>query len=89
MPISVSPIRLATGPIAGLLVLAAIVYAIYLLYLGLGQLMRVPADKSVGYTAVVVVAWLIIYGLLTFVIMGMLMAIIIGGAGLAGAARPY
>jgi Yip1 domain len=35
-------------------------YAIYLLYLGLPRLMRAPADKAIGYTAVVVIVGLVL-----------------------------
>jgi len=41
--------------LAGPLELAAGIYGIYLLYLGLPQLMRTPRDKAGGYTAGVVV----------------------------------
>ena len=55
--------------------LAALIglYALYLFYLGLPVLMRAPQEKSLGYTAVVVVcavvAWLVI-GLLTSCLFG-------------------
>ena len=36
-------------------------YSLYLLYLGLPQLMKAPADKAVGYTAVVVVVGVVLF----------------------------
>ena len=36
-------------------------YSLYLLYLGLPQLMKAPADKAVGYTAVVVVVGIVLF----------------------------
>ena len=43
-----------------LIAIAAIVYAIYLLYLGLPRVMRGPAEKSAGYTALVVVVGIVL-----------------------------
>lgn len=49
------------GIIPALAVLAIVgLYSIYLMYLGLPVLMKVPQDKAVGYTAVVIVATLVI-----------------------------
>jgi hypothetical protein len=42
-------------PALGLLALLGALYGLYLLYLGLPRLMQCPADKAVGYTAVVVI----------------------------------
>jgi hypothetical protein len=36
-------------------------YSLYLLYLGLPRLMKAPADKAMGYTAVVVVAMIVVF----------------------------
>jgi hypothetical protein len=53
------------GPIAGLLGL----YGLYLLYLGLPVLMRSPADRSLGYTVVIV---------LCAIVLSLLVAIVTG-----------
>jgi hypothetical protein len=51
----------AIVPILGFLIsLAALVYGIYTLYLGLPHTMKTPADKAGGYTAVIVIVALII-----------------------------
>jgi hypothetical protein len=36
-------------------------YSLYLLYVGLPLLMKVPADKAVGYTVVVIVVYIVVY----------------------------
>lgn len=62
-------------PLLGTLVLLASLYGIYLLYLGLPHLMKNPAEKSVGYTALTVVC-AVVLGIVTSIILGA-----IGGAG--------
>lgn len=57
-------------------------YGLYLLYLGLPVLMKVAADKSVGYILAIIVAAIVIY-----VIVGMIAASLIGAlVGLPGPA---
>jgi hypothetical protein len=57
-------------PLIGLLIgLAALVYGIYLLYLGLPHTMKCPPDRAGGYTAVIVIVSLIA-GLLIGAIVG-------------------
>ena len=55
------------GVFAILPVLAALgilgLYSLYLLYLGLPALMKSPADKSLGYTAVVIVAAIVLFAI--------------------------
>jgi Yip1-like protein len=48
-------------PAISVLVILGAFYSLYLLYLGLPKLMRSPADKSVGYAAVVTVAVLVLF----------------------------
>lgn len=57
-------------------------YGIYLFYLGLAPLMKNPHDKSVGYTALVIVCYIVIFMVLSFVFMGLLFS----GAMMGGAA---
>jgi hypothetical protein len=64
--------------------LAALAYAIYILYLGVTPVMGVPATKSAGYTAVVAVIWFVAY-FITGLIVGAIAAAIFGAA-LMGAA---
>lgn len=36
-------------------------YSLYLLFVGLPILMKSPADKSMGYTVVVIISWIVLY----------------------------
>ena len=47
-------------PALGILGVFAALYGLYLLYLGLPALMKVPQDKAIGYTAVVVVCAIVL-----------------------------
>jgi hypothetical protein len=70
-------------PFVGWLVaLIGSIYGIYLLYLGLSPLMKNPHDKSVGYTALVIVCYIVIFMVLSMIFMGLLF----GGAMMGGAA---
>lgn len=67
-------------PFLGILVLLAALYAIYLLYLGLQAVMRAPAEKAAGYTAVAVIA-----GIVVAVIVNMVGGLLVGaGMGMGG-----
>lgn len=70
-------------PMLGILVLLAAIYAIYLLYLGLAAVMRAPAEKAAGYTAVVVIA-----GIVLSVVIGVIGGLMVGagtpGRGMMG-----
>ena len=46
--------------VGGFLALLASLYGLYLLYLGLPKLMRNPEDKTIGYTAVVVIVTIVV-----------------------------
>lgn len=48
-------------PALGLIGLLFALYGLYLLYLGLPVLMKVPQDKALGYTAVVVVVAIVLF----------------------------
>lgn len=51
----------AIVPILGTLIgIAALVYAVYLLYLGLPHTMKCPPDRAGGYTAVIVIILLVV-----------------------------
>ncbi len=43
-------------------------YGLYLLYLGIGPLMKVPADKQVGYAVVSIVVYIVLYFVATMVV---------------------
>lgn len=58
-PAWVAGILLILPALSALAVLGSL-YAIYLLYLGLPRLMKSPAEKSAGYTAVTVIAGIVV-----------------------------
>lgn len=60
-------------PALGVLAILGALYAIYLLYLGLPRLMKNPEDKSIGYTAVTVIAGIVL-GAIISVIGGLIAA---------------
>jgi Yip1 domain len=68
--------------------LAGLIYGLYLLNLGLPFTMKCPADKSLGYTVVSVIAAIIVY-----IVLGLLMRPFYGGYGLGmggtGALSPH
>lgn len=72
---------LAIIPMLGMLAIIGAVYAVYLLYLGLPRLMRNPAEKSAGYTALVVVSAIVVG-----IVVGMIGSAITGAA-MMGASR--
>jgi hypothetical protein len=63
-------------PPLGPLVWLAYLYVIYLIYLGVGPVLRVPADKAVVATLIIVVAYIVLVIVLTVVIMGVLFGIL-------------
>ena len=69
-------------PLLMILGLLALVYGVYILYLGLPLLMRVSQDKAVGYVVVVVVAWIVTNIVFTSVLTGIILTSI--GFGLMG-----
>ena len=71
-------------PLLGILVALAGLYAIYLLYLGLPRLMKAPQEKAAGYTAVVVLASIVIW-VVVAAISTLVMAPFMGAAAMMGA----
>lgn len=71
-------------PALGVLGLLAALYSIYLLYTGAPVMMRLPEDKALGYTAV-----LIVCGIVAGIVLGAASAIFSGGgAMMMGASGP-
>ena len=54
--------------LGGLIAFAGSVYSIYLLYLGLPHMMKTPADRAGGYTAVTIIVAIIVAGILWSII---------------------
>lgn len=66
-------------PALSMLGLLTALYSIYLIYTGVPVLMKCPPDKSLGYTAV-----LIVCGIVAGIILGALSAVFSGGMGRPG-----
>ena len=72
-------------PVLGWLVaIAGFVYGIYLLYVGLPQTMKCPADKAGAYTAVTVVIAIVAGWILSLVVFGILARAGFGMMGMGG-----
>jgi hypothetical protein len=81
---------LAIIPYVGMLIaLVAVVFAFYLLYLGLPRVMGAPQEKAAGYTVVVVIVGIVVGIVLAFVV-GLVTAPFMMAAGgyTAGASSP-
>ncbi|MBI5027217.1 MAG: YIP1 family protein [Nitrospirae bacterium] len=58
-------------PMLGILAIIGSLYGIYLIYLGLPHLMKVPGEKAVGYTVAVVLAAIVTYVIIGFIVGGL------------------
>jgi hypothetical protein len=58
-------------------------YSLYLLFVGLPMLMRVPADKAVGYVVVVIIVQIVLYFVVAMIV-GALVLAFFGGIGAMG-----
>lgn len=65
--------------------LVGLAYGIYLIYLGSTPVMGVPATKNGGYTAVVVVAWIVLNMVVTAIIGAAVVSALVGGAAISAA----
>lgn len=54
-------------PVLGVLAILGAFYGMYLMFLGLPRLMKAPQDRALGYTAVVIVASVVVMVVLTMV----------------------
>lgn len=48
-------------PALGIVSLIFLLYSLYLLYVGLPIVMKVPQDRAMGYTAVVIIAYIVVF----------------------------
>ena len=70
----------ALVPLLSVLGIIAGLYGLYLLYIGLTPLMKNPQDKSIGYTALIIVCYIVLA-----IIMGVIVAAVAGtGAAMRG-----
>jgi hypothetical protein len=70
-PGAIGAVFVLLGGLGSLLRLAAAIWGIYLLYLGLPVLMRSPREKAAGYTAAVIVCVILL-----FVVFGIIMSVV-------------
>ena len=70
-------------PALGLLGIIAACYSVYLMYLGLQAVMKAPQDKAVGYTAVVVVIFIV-----ASIVVGTITTMFVGFGALSTFGRP-
>lgn len=66
-------------PALGMLAVLAALYGIFLMYLGLPKLMKCPEDKAIGYTAVVIIAAIVVSVILSTIVAA------VGGLGMGAA----
>lgn len=71
--------------LGGLIAFAAWLYSIYLLYTGLPVMMKAPAEKAVGYTVVIIIAAILLWLLVSFVIGTITAMAMVGGMAALGA----
>lgn len=65
--------------LGGIIALLGALYSIYLMYLGLGRVMKAPSDKTVVYTVVVVIAY-VVAAMIAALLVAAVVAMTIGGA---------
>jgi hypothetical protein len=68
------------GIIPALAILAIVgLYSFYLLYLGLPIVMKVPAEKAAGYTVVVILAAIVLWVVVGYVVARLTFSLVLGG----------
>jgi hypothetical protein len=68
-----------------LIMLAALVYGVYLLYLGLPATMKSPADKAGGYTAVTIIIAIVLSWIIALIVTGIVgTGALLGGVSTSG-----
>ena len=60
-------------PVLSVLGILAALYGLYLLYIGLAPMMKNPQDKSIGYTALIIVCYIVLA-----IIVGVIIASVVG-----------
>lgn len=67
-----------------IVMLVGFAYAAYLLYLGSAIVMKIPADKAVAFTIVVVLIWIVLSFVVTAILGGIIATALLGGAAMTG-----
>jgi len=71
--------------LGAIIAVAGVIYAIYLLYLGLPQTMRCPPEKAGVYTAVSVIIAMVLSWIVGLLVAGTIGTAALGGAAMSGA----
>jgi hypothetical protein len=71
--------------LGGLVAFVGACYGCYLLYLGIGPLMKAPADKAVGYTVVSIIAYVLLVAIVAWITVAVVAMVVASAAITAGA----
>ena len=66
---------LSIVPALGVLVFVGGLYGLYLMYLGLPQMMKTPQDKVIGYLVVSIIAMIVIYWIITLLLTSIILSV--------------
>ena len=66
---------LSIVPALGVLVFVGGLYGLYLMYLGLPQMMKTPQDKVVGYLVVSIIAMIVIYWIISLLLTSIIFSV--------------
>jgi len=66
---------LSIVPVLGVLVFVGGLYGLYLMYLGLPQMMKTPQDKVIGYLVVTIIAMIVIYWIISLLLTSIIFSV--------------
>jgi hypothetical protein len=66
---------LSIVPALGVLVFVGGLYGLYLMYLGLPQMMKTPQDKVIGYLVVSIIALIVTYWIITLLLTSIILSV--------------
>ena len=66
---------LSIVPALGVLVFVGGLYGLYLMYLGLPQMMKTPQDKVIGYLVVSIIAMIVIYWIISLLLTSIIFSV--------------
>jgi hypothetical protein len=66
---------LSIVPALGVLVFVGGLYGLYLMYLGLPQMMKTPQDKVIGYLVVSIIALIVTYWIITLILTSIIFSV--------------
>jgi len=66
---------LSIVPVLGVLVFVGGLYGLYLMYLGLPQMMKTPQDKVIGYLVVSIIAMIVIYWIISLLLTSIIFSV--------------